>query len=272
MTSGLSSGNVEDSVVNFGDKVLLYFDKKRRWIIRVEKGKVFSCDKGKIELDRLVGLIYGSKVKTSANFDVYIMRPLLIDYLERGLKRATQIIYPKDQGFIIMLLGVAPGSRVLEIGVGTGSTTITLASIVKPTGHVYGYEIREDFIDIAKKNLLELGLLDYVTIKLKDARQGVDERDIDAAVVDIGDPWNVLGALYEALKPSAPVVFFVPSMNQVEKLFNVLTEHGGFIDIRCYELLLREIRLGKESIRPANFMVGHTGYIMFARKISRIIT
>jgi tRNA (adenine57-N1/adenine58-N1)-methyltransferase len=265
MTSGLSF-NKNDPSINIGDKVLLYFDKKRRWIVKIEKGKVFLSDRGKIELDNLVGLVYGSKVKTSTNFDVYLMKPLPIDYIERGLKRVTQIIYPKDQGLIVMLLGIAPGLKVLEIGVGTGCTTAILANIVKPTGHVYGYEVREDFINIAKRNLSELGLLDYVTIKLKDAREGIDERDIDAAIVDIGNPWDVLERVYEALKPSAPIVFFVPSMNQIEKLYKALIDYGGFIDIRCYEVLLREIKLSIESIRPANFMVGHTGYIMFARK------
>lgn len=270
MTSGLST-NTNDITVKSEDKVLLYFDSKRRWIVKVEKDKVFSCDRGKINLDNLVGLKYGSKIKTSANFDAYIMKPLLIDYIERGLKRVTQIIYPKDQGLIIMLLSLSPGLRVLEIGVGTGCTTAVLANIVKPTGHVYGYEVREEFLNIAKKNLSELGLLNYVTIKLKDAREGIDERNMDAAVVDIGDPWVIVDHLYEALKPSAPAVFFIPSMNQIEKLYKALMDHGGFIDIRCYEVLLREIKLSKESIRPANFMVGHTGYIVFVRKVMKII-
>lgn len=262
MTSGLSGNAVE-----FGDKVLIYADHRRRWIIRVEEGRVFTSDRGSIKLDSVVGLSYGSRVKTSTNFEVYLLKPLLIDLLERGLKRVTQILYPKDQGFISLLLGLAPGLRVLEVGVGTGSTTAVLANFIRPTGRVYGYEIREDFLAVAKKNLAELGLLDYVTLKNRDAREGIDERDIDAAVIDIADPWSVIDRVYEALRPSAPLVFFIPSMNQIEKLYNALVEHGGFIDIRCYELMLREIKLSRESIRPESLMIGHTGYIVFARKV-----
>lgn len=267
MTSGLSS-HFSDRV-DYGDEILIYFDPKRRWITKIEKNKMFTSDRGKIQLDNVVGLSYGSKIKTSANFDAYIMRPLLIDHIERGIRRVTQVIYPKDQGLIMLLLGLSPGLNVLEVGVGTGSTTIVLANIVKPSGHVYGYEIREDFLNVAKKNLAELGLLEYVTLKLKDARDGIDERNIDAAIVDIGDPWSIIEAVHASLKPSAPVVFFLPSMNQIEKLYNALVEFRGFIDLRCYEVLLREIKLGRESIRPSNLMIGHTGYIVFARKISK---
>ncbi|MEM4512959.1 MAG: tRNA (adenine-N1)-methyltransferase [Ignisphaera sp.] len=268
MTSGLI---YDDDNINFGDKVLIYFDHKRRWITRIEKSKTFSCDRGKISLENIVGLSYGAKVKTSTNFDAYILKPLLIDHIEKGLKRVTQVIYPKDQGFIVLLLSLSPGLRVLEIGVGTGSTTVVLANFVRPTGHVYGYEVREEFLNVAKKNIEELGLQEYVTFKHRNACEGIDERDIDAALIDVGDPWNILDNLHISLKPSAPVVFFIPSMNQIEKLYKALIDHGGFIDIRCYEVLVREIKLSRESIRPANLMVGHTGYIMFARKIVKEI-
>uniref|UniRef100_A0A7C2VDH4 tRNA (Adenine-N1)-methyltransferase n=1 Tax=Ignisphaera aggregans TaxID=334771 RepID=A0A7C2VDH4_9CREN len=264
MTSGLSTDNY---IVSEGDKALLYFDSKRRWIVRIERDKAFSSDRGKIQLSDVIGVPYGSKIRTSVNFDAYVMKPLLIDYIEKGLRRATQVIYPKDQGLIVLLLDISPGKKVLEVGVGTGSTTIVLANIVRPLGHVYGYDVREEFIKIAKRNIAEVGLLDYVTLKVKDAREGIDEQDLDAAVVDIGDPWNILDNLYNALRPSAPVVFFLPSMNQVMKLFNALEEFKGFKDLRCYEVLAREIKLSAESIRPASVMVGHTGYIFFARKV-----
>ncbi|MEM4584143.1 MAG: class I SAM-dependent methyltransferase, partial [Ignisphaera sp.] len=157
MTSALS----ENIYVHPDDKILIYMDRRRRWITKVEKDRVFTSDRGSIHLDDVIGLEYGSRVKTSTKFNAYILKPLLIDFLEKGFTRVTQVIYPKDQGFIVMLLGLSPGLRIVEVGVGTGNTTAVLANIVRPTGHVYGYEIREEFLNIARKNLEILGLASY---------------------------------------------------------------------------------------------------------------
>ncbi|MEM0006538.1 MAG: tRNA (adenine-N1)-methyltransferase [Ignisphaera sp.] len=263
MTPGLS----RNDMIEYGSDIVIYIDRRRRRLLRIAGGKIFSSDRGTLKLDDIVGLHYGDRVRTSLNIDAWLLRPLLIDYLELGIKRVTQIIYPKDLGLILILLGVAPGLKVLEIGVGTGNTTIVLANFVKPNGHVYGYELRKEFLMIAQHNLEMTNLQQYVTLKLRDAREGIDESGIDAAVVDIPDPWNVLDPLHTALKHSAPVVFFLPTMNQIIRLFDALNKHRGFIDIRCYETLLREMELSPESIRPSTIMVGHTGYILYARKV-----
>jgi len=262
MTPGLSKDDIE-----YNSDVVIYIDRRRKWLLKVSKNKVFSSDKGNIRLDNIVGLYYGGKITTSLNINAWLLKPLLIDYLELGIKRVTQVIYIKDLGLISLLLGLSPGYKVLEIGVGTGNTTAVLANYVKPDGHVYGYELREEFLKVAELNLQMLNLRQYVTLKLKDAREDIDENDIDAAIVDIPDPWNVLNTLYNALKYSAPVVFFIPTMNQIMKLYEALNRHRGFIDVRCYETLMREIELANESIRPSTIMVGHTGYIVFARKV-----
>jgi tRNA (adenine57-N1/adenine58-N1)-methyltransferase len=262
MTPGLSKDDIE-----YNSDVVVYIDRRRKWLLKVSKNKVFSSDKGNIRLDNIVGLYYGGKITTSLNINAWLLKPLLIDYLELGIRRATQVIYVKDLGLISLLLGLSSGYKVLEIGVGTGNTTVVLANYVKPDGHVYGYEVREEFLKVAELNLQMLNLRQYVTLKLKDAREGIDENEIDAAIVDIPDPWNVLNTLYNALRYSAPVVFFIPTMNQIMKLYDALNRHRGFIDIRCYETLMREIELTHESIRPSTIMVGHTGYIVFARKV-----
>lgn len=263
MTPDLSKSDT----IDYNSAIVIYIDRRRRRLLRVYRNGIFSSDRGNIRLDSLVGLSYGSRVRTSLNINAWLLKPLLIDYLELGVRRVTQVIYPKDLGFILVLLGISPGLRVLEIGVGSGNTTIALANLVRPNGHVYGYEIREEFLKVAQNNLEALNLNQFVTLKLRDAREGVDESDIDAAIVDIPDPWNVLDTLYNALKWSAPVVFFLPTVNQVLKLFEAMNGYRGFTDARCYEVLLREIELSQESVRPSTAMVGHTGYIMYARKV-----
>ncbi len=254
--------------ISEGDFVLLIIDRKRRWIVRASRGKIFGSDKGVLDLGNLVGLEYGSTIKLSTGVEAEVHRPLLIDFVEKGFARATQVIYPKDAGFMIYLSGISSGSRVLEAGVGSGFLTAALANIVKPTGRVYAYEIRKEFLELALKNLRMLGLESYVELKLKDVREHIDERDLDAAFLDMPDPWNALDNLYNALRPSAPILFFFPTINQVEKLYQAIEEHGGFSDFKCYEMLLREYRVKTGMTRPSTRMIGHTGYIVFARKRS----
>ena len=254
-------------VVEEGSEVLMYIDRRRKWIVRVERGKVFGSDRGVARHDDIVGREIGSSIELSAGFRAYILRPLLIDYLERGFARKTQVLYPKDMGLILLLLGIGPGSRVLEAGIGSGFMTSVLANVVRPSGKVYAYEVRKEFAEVALRNLRRLGLDAFVEVKVRDLKQGVDERELDAAVLDMPDPWDALEVVHEALRPAAPVVFFLPTASQVDKLLHKLTEFRGFVDIRVFETLLREYRPVPGALRPETVMVGHTGYIVFARKV-----
>ncbi|NPA96905.1 MAG: tRNA (adenine-N1)-methyltransferase [Crenarchaeota archaeon] len=255
------------SSVEEGSELLIYVDRRRKWIVRVERGKVFGSDRGTARHDDMIGREVGSSIELSAGFKAYLLRPLLIDYLERGFARRTQVLYPKDMGLILLLLGIGPGSRVLEAGIGSGFMTAVLANAVRPSGKVYAYEVREEFAEVALRNLRRVGLDRFVEVKIRDVKQGVEERDLDAALLDMPDPWDALGAVHEALRPSAPIVFFLPTASQVDKLLYRLREFGGFIDVRVFETLLREYRPVPGALRPETVMVGHTGYIVFARKV-----
>ncbi|MEL9940801.1 MAG: tRNA (adenine-N1)-methyltransferase [Ignisphaera sp.] len=257
----------QNEVFNYGDYALIYIDKRRKILTRLKQGEKISSDKGVIAADDIIGKEKGSQIKTSLNIRAWALKPLILDYIDKSLKRVTQVIYPKDLGFIILMLGLGSGAKVLEAGVGSGNTTALLAHIVKPDGHVYGYDIREEFLKVAKENLEKLGLDKYVTLRLADVRKGIDETGFDAAVIDMPDPWEALEALHTSLKPSAPIAFFIPSIQQLIKLYNALEDFGGFIDIRAFEIMLREFELSRTAIRPSTYMVGHTGFIVFARKI-----
>ncbi|ALL01826.1 tRNA-methyltransferase [Pyrodictium delaneyi] len=256
-------------IVCEGCPVLLVIDEKRRFIFRVERGRVQGSDRGTVRHDDLIGLRYGSRVRLSSGIYALVLQPRLVDYMERGLRRRSQVIYPKDHGLILMLLDIEPGNRVLEIGVGSGYTTIVLARAVGPEGKVYSYEIRRDMFETARRNLETVGLLDRVELKHRDARLGVDEENLDAAVVDMPDPWAVLPVLHRALRPGAGVVFFLPAVNQVARLLAALELHGGWAETRVYEVLLREYEPRSDALRPRTTMIAHTGYLVYTRRIER---
>ncbi len=248
---------------------LIEIDEKRRFVVRIRRGAVFGSDKGSIKHDDLIGLKYGSIVRLSTGVKAYVLRPRLVDLMERFFERKTQVIYPKDLGFIILMTGIGPGSKVVELGVGSGFTTAVLAHIVGPTGKVYAYEIRKDMIEIAKRNLEKAGLADRVIIKHKDAREGIDEQMVDAVIADIPEPWSVLDHVHKALRPSGVYLAFIPSTNQVVKLLKALEDRGykGFTRPRIVEIMLREYQARSDAFRPKTLMIGHTGYIVYMFKV-----
>ncbi len=262
-------GGCCDTVVCEGCWVLLYIDERRRFVFKARRGAVQGSDRGVLRHDDIIGVPYGSTVTLSSGARAVVLKPRLVDFMERLLERRSQVIYPKDHGLIVMLLDLKPGMRVLEVGVGSGFTTALLASIVGREGHVYSYEVRRDMAETALRNLARLGLADRVTLHVQDARRGIAERDLDAAVVDMPDPWSILHHLHQALKPSAGVVFFLPAVNQVERLLAALELlEDMWMRPQVYEVLLREYEARSDALRPRTTMIAHTGYIVYTRKLS----
>jgi tRNA (adenine57-N1/adenine58-N1)-methyltransferase len=246
------------------EDVLLYLDRKRTFLVRVEKGKSFHTHKGFIQLDDLVGKEYGTRTTSSMGVEFVALRPTLRDYIFK-VQRKTQISYPKDIALILMFSGVGPGSRVVEAGTGTGALTSALAFYVKPTGRVYSYEIRPEFAETALKNLKRARVSEYVELKNKDITKGIDEEELDAIILDMATPWLVVPNAYSALKGSGVLVSFSPTIDQVVKTVEALKENG-FVAIETVESLMRRMQIERGKTRPQTLMTGHTGYITFARK------
>ncbi|MEM0029814.1 MAG: tRNA (adenine-N1)-methyltransferase, partial [Candidatus Nitrosocaldus sp.] len=244
---------------------LLLLHGKRSWLIKVEKGKKVHTHLGIIDLDEAIGKEYGSYIESSLGKRVYLLKPLTYDVVMKS-ERRTQIVYPKDMGYIASRLGICSGMNVLEVGMGSGALTTFLAGIVKPEGRVYSYEMRDEFIPIARRNLSRLGLEPYVTIINKDASIGkLEVSSMDAAVIDVGDPWKVLDNVYDAMKGSAPLCAICPTMNQLERLSTSMK--GRFVDLEFTELMIRHIEAREGMTRPVFRMVGHTTYLAFGRKV-----
>jgi tRNA (adenine57-N1/adenine58-N1)-methyltransferase len=208
-------------------------------------------------------------IKTSLDKKIYLIQPTIYDYIMKS-ERNTQIVYPKDLGYIAIRSGIQNGSKVLEIGTGSGALTTFLASIVKPNGHVYTYDINPEFMKIAKKNLVKSKMDEYVTMTEYDIRNGISLQEFDAAIIDLGDPWTVVENVYKVLKGSGAFLAICPTMNQAEKTA-ISLKNNYFTDIECVEILIRNIEAREGMTRPSMRMIGHTTYLIFARKIKKII-
>ena len=255
----------EEGYVSEGSPVLLYIDRRRSYLVRAVEGEVLHTHKGVIDLGSLVGKRYGEYVESHRGERFWILKPLIYDLIT-SFRRKTQVIYAKDMGLILVYAGIGPGSLVVEGGTGSGFLTAMLAYHVRPSGRVYSYEIREEFLKLAKRNLESAGLLEYVELKNKDITEGIDEVGVDAVVLDLATPWKAVPHAHRSLKGGGVFVSFSPTIEQVVKTSEALSQHG-FIDVWTIEALVREYKVKKGETRPEMRMIGHTGYITFARKI-----
>jgi tRNA (adenine57-N1/adenine58-N1)-methyltransferase len=233
-------------------------------MVKIEAGKTFHTHKGFVKLDDLIGKEFGTTFQSSLSITFTALKPSLTDYIMKS-SRQTQITYPKDAALIVIFSGIGSGSRVVESGTGTGALTTALAHYVKPEGKVYTYEIREEFQRTAEKNLKRADLLDFVELKCKDITAGIDERDVDAVVLDLAVPWLVVPHAYTAVKPSGTVVSFSPTIDQVVKTVEALKE-SNFTCMETVECMMRGMQVERGKTRPHTLMTGHTGYITYARK------
>ncbi|MDI6768286.1 MAG: tRNA (adenine-N1)-methyltransferase [Anaerolineales bacterium] len=257
--------NLTSTHAQSGDLALLVGLRHKHFIFPLIPGGTFHTHRGILNHDELIGKPWGSQVFSHQGAPFFMLQPSLADLLV-DLKRSTQIMYPKDIGFILTSMSIGPGQRVMEAGTGSGSMTIALAYAVGPQGRVVSYERREDFQKLAQKNLARLGLEERVTLKLGDIAAGFAETNADAFFLDLPNPWDYIAQVRAALKPGGFFCNLVPTFNQVETLLYALRrEHFAFIEV-C-EILLRYYKTEPSRLRPTDRMVAHTGFLIFARKI-----
>jgi tRNA (adenine57-N1/adenine58-N1)-methyltransferase len=250
------------------DLVLLIGQDRKRFIQRLRAGGQLQTHRGVIEHDALLGLPLGREIRTHLGYTFVVVEPSTFDLITL-LKRTTQIMYPKDIGYTLLKLNVMPGARVVEAGTGSGGLAVALARAVGPDGHLYSYEIRDDILRLARKNLEALGLADVVEFKQRDIAEGLDERDVDALFLDVRRPWAYLEQGAEALKDSGFFGSILPTTNQVAELVRALEAVGTFAQVEVEEILVRPYKAVPTRLRPIDRMVAHTGYLIFARKVSR---
>ncbi|NLX08601.1 MAG: methyltransferase domain-containing protein [Chloroflexi bacterium] len=255
------------SIVQYGDIVLLIGKDRRTFIRTVTEHQRFECHLGYIDYDDLVGTPYGTQAPTHLGHKLFVLIPHTDDIV-RHLQREGQIIYPKDLGYIALKLGIRPGIRVLEAGTGSGALTLTLALLVGESGHVYSYERRANMQSRAIANIRRLDLLDRVTFHQRDIADGFDERGVHALFLDVREPHHYLEQARAALRGGGFFGALVPTANQVIDLIQPLYNGPWFL-LEVEELLLRAYKTTPARIRPDDQMIGHTGYLVFARAVER---
>lgn len=253
------------STTKTGDLVQLVGLTHKNFIFRLTPGRQLHTHRGILNHDDLMGIPWGSQVSSHLGRPFFLLQPSLADLI-REIKRNTQIIYPKDVGFILVNLGIGPDQHVLEAGTGSGAMTTALAYSVGDTGHVTTYEVRPEMIKLAQENLIKIGLDHRVTFKQADIAEGFNETDIPALFMDLPHPEKYMTHVRKALRPGGFFGCIVPTVNQISDILPALyREQFAYTEV-C-EILMRYYKTVAARIRPTDRMVAHTGYLIFARPV-----
>jgi tRNA (adenine57-N1/adenine58-N1)-methyltransferase len=252
-----------------GEPIVLLDRKQRLYLKRIARGRDIQIRGGKIASTDLIGAVDGCRVRSSMNEEFVVFRPTLTQLIP-NLPRQAQVIYPKDIGPILIWGDVFSGATIVEAGVGPAALTMALLRAVGPEGRVISYEIRDDFLKMARDNMRQFyGEATNWTAKIGDVASDMEETDVDRIILDLPEPWRVTDRAWESLAWGGILLGYVPTVLQVKSFVESLRDHGGFACIETMETLMRFWHVKDMSVRPEHRMVAHSGFITVARKVQK---
>lgn len=253
-----------------GERIHLVDQKRRQYALTLKAGETYQFSGQRIAHDTLIGRPDGSIVTLSGGKKMLALRPTFGDYVLK-MPRGAQVLYPKDLAIIPMWADIYPGARVFEAGTGSGALTMALLRAVGPSGLVVTYEIREDFAQTAKQNIVRSLDPTNLICFSKNAYEGIDILDdqvpFDRVVLDLPEPWQVVPHAMKALRSGGIYLSFVPTVPQVMQTVEALERTTVFGMIETFETFLRTWSVQGRSVRPDHRMVAHSGFITVARKV-----
>jgi len=244
---------------------MLVGNNGKQFIIRLHPDRQLQTHRGVLRHDDLIGLSWGTTVTSHTGKDFLLIEPSLRDVLLHT-KRLSQIIYPKEIGYILLRLSIGPGAQVVEGGTGSGALTTALAWAVGPEGMVYSYDRREDMLELASRNLERVGLREKVELKHLDIEAGFEEQGVRSVFLDLPHAHRYLHQAREALADGGILGVILPTANQVSRFLSELERQSFALPEVC-EIMLRFYKPNPQRLRPTDRMVAHTGYLVFARAV-----
>jgi len=238
-------------------------EQGHKYWVAEDSNKEIHTQFGVIQKEDVLAAKSGSTIKTHKGVKFTVLEPTFVDYFS-DLRRGPAIVLLKDAGIISAYTGIGPGSKVVEAGSGTGALTCYLANLVRPAKLV-SYERRIEFMELAKENVADFGLSEFVVFKNKDISKGIAEKDVDVIVLDLPEPWTVVKHAEKALKAGGFLVSYIPTINQVQRLHEELAK-SKLKAIKTSSIEEKEWKVG-EATRPLSMQLCHTAFLVFSRKI-----
>jgi tRNA (adenine57-N1/adenine58-N1)-methyltransferase catalytic subunit len=252
-----------------GDRVQLTDQKGKLYSITITPGKEWHTHKGWIVHDDLIGLPEGSVVSTSAGLKFTAFIPLLTDYV-LSMPRGATIVYPKDAALIVGFADIFPGARVLEAGVGSGALTLSLLRAVGSSGSVHSVERREEFAANATANIENYfaGRPANWSLAIGSVQEQEFDQEFDRVILDMLAPWECVEMAAKVLRPGGVFMAYVATTTQLSATAEALKDDGHFTEPESFESMVRGWHHEGLAVRPQQRMIGHTGFLIFARRMA----
>jgi tRNA (adenine57-N1/adenine58-N1)-methyltransferase len=252
-----------------GERITLTDPKGHRHSIVLAAGGRFHTAKGSISHDDLIAQSEGIVVTSSGGTPFLAMRPLLNEFTV-SMPRGAAVIYPKDAAQILMSADVFPGARVLEAGAGSGALTCSLLRAIGPGGRLISYERRADFANLARRNVESFFGASPPSWELRvgDLVGSLTGELLDRVILDMLAPWDCVTALAEVLIPGGVFCAYVTTTTQLAQTVETLRVHTGFAEPEATESMVRAWHVEGLAVRPRHNMVGHTGFVITARRMA----
>lgn len=259
-------------IFEVGDKVQLTGPKGRLNSITLVAGARFGSHKGDVLHDDIIGKPSGSVIANHNGDEYLALKPLLADYV-MAMPRGAAIVYPKDAAQILVEGDIFPGAVVAEAGVGSGALSSFLLRAVGEKGQLFSFELRPEFAEIAQANVrnflgeapnwsVTLGAFQERAVKI------IGKSKADRVVLDMLAPWDCVAEVSEVLKPGGLVIIYVATVTQLSRTSETIRSHGGFTAVSAWESMVRPWHLDGLAVRPEHRMIGHTGFLMTARRLA----
>lgn len=256
-----------------GDRVQLTGPKGRMNTVTLEAGGEFHTHRGVLKHDEVIGKPDGSVVESSNEIEYLALRPLLTDFV-MSMPRGAAIIYPKDAAQILGAADIFPGATVVEAGVGSGALSLWLLRAIGPAGTLHSFERREEFSAVAKGNVTAfLGAEpENWTVTIGDLAEALPEvtepGSVDRVVLDMLAPWECLDVVAEALTPGGVLICYIATVTQLSRVAEAIRHTGEFTNPESNETIVRGWHVEGLAVRPDHRMVGHTGFLLTARRLA----
>ncbi len=253
-------------MIEEGTRVIIVDESGRKHPVRLEKRMLQVPGLGVVDGTVLCNTEFGKELRIGTK-TIVMLKPSLKDLLGI-IERKAQIITSKDSFIIPLHLDIGCGNSVIEAGVGSGGLTLVLLKAVGPKGKLYSYETREDFAAVARRNVAMAEDAPAWQLMIDDVSSADLPKEVDAAVLDVPNPWDALANVTSAVRVGGHVCVYVPNANQLETAVRKMRELG-LGEITAFETIQREMVVHEGGVRPSFDNLGHTGYLAFGRKIRR---